>query len=145
MSLYDENVFNYNILFLIFAQHIKAKGCFMNINIKKVAIGMAAGFVNGLFGSGGGTLAVAAFEKFLKIEPHKSHATVIALILPLSIISAFVYLKKVEIEWMSVLWVSVGGIIGGYIGASVLNKIPVKWLHRIFGAFMIAAAVRMML
>lgn len=134
---------NYNILSAVFAHPIKAKRCFMKI--KKIIIGIVTGFINGLFGSGGGTIAVPAFQKLLGIEPHKSHATVIALILPLSIISAFVYLRKVDIEWAGVLWVSIGGIAGGYIGASILNKISTKWLHRIFGAFMIAAAVRMIL
>ncbi len=80
------------------------------MKIKKIIIGIVTGFINGLFGSGGGTIAVPAFQKLLGIEPHKSHATVIALILPLSIISAFVYLRKVDIEWAGVLWVSIGGI-----------------------------------
>lgn len=115
------------------------------MKIKKVAIGLITGLVNGLFGSGGGTIAVPAFERILGLEPHKSHATVITLILPLSILSAFIYCQKVEIQWISVLWVSVGGIVGGYIGAAILKKISTKWLHRIFGAFMIAAAVRMIL
>ncbi len=115
------------------------------MKIKKAIIGIITGIANGLFGSGGGTIAVPAFEIILKLSAHKSHATVIALILPLSIISSFVYFKKVEVEWMSVLWVSLGGTIGGYVGASVLKKISNKWLHRIFGAFMLAAAVRMIL
>jgi len=115
------------------------------MKIKKVAIGLVTGIVNGLFGSGGGTIAVPAFEKILGLEPHKSHATVITLILPLSILSAIIYCQKVDIEWVKVLWVSIGGIGGGYIGATILKKISTKWLHRIFGACMIAAAVRMIL
>lgn len=115
------------------------------MKIKKVAIGLVTGMVNGLFGSGGGTIAVPAFQRILGLEPHKSHATVITLILPLSILSAFIYCQKVDVQWISVLWVSVGGIVGGYIGAAILKKISTKWLHRIFGAFMIAAAVRMIL
>lgn len=108
-------------------------------------IGIITGFANGLFGSGGGTIVVPAMERFLKIEEHKAHATAIAIILPLSVLSAFIYLKNGSIEWKIVLFVSIGGMIGGYIGAKFLNKIPSKWLHRIFGGFMIVAAVRMIL
>ncbi|MPN09800.1 hypothetical protein SDC9_157092 [bioreactor metagenome] len=115
------------------------------MRLKKAIIGIVTGLANGLFGSGGGTIAVPAFEKFLKLSPHKSHATVIALILPLSILSSFIYFRKVDVEWMSVLLVSVGGAIGGYIGASLLKKISSKWLHRIFGAFMLVAAARMII
>jgi hypothetical protein len=34
---------------------------------------------------------------------------------------------------------------GGFVGAKLLNKVSDKWLHKIFGAFMIAAAVKMVL
>ena len=115
------------------------------MKLKKALIGIVTGVANGLFGSGGGTIAVPAFEKFLGLSAHKSHATVIAFILPLSILSAFIYCRKVDVEWMSVLWVSLGGVVGGYVGASLLKKISNKWLHRIFGAFMLVAAVRMII
>lgn len=112
-------------------------------NKKGIIIGIITGFANGLFGSGGGTIVVPCMERFMKIEEHKAHATAIAIILPLSILSAFIYLRNVEIMWSTALLVSAGGIAGGYTGAKLLNKISGKWLHKIFGAFMIAAAVRM--
>ncbi len=108
-------------------------------------IGVVAGFANGLFGSGGGTIVVPAMERFLKIEPHKAHATAIAIILPLSILSMFIYMKNVDIQWFNVIVLSIGGMVGGFIGAKLLNKISDKWLHKIFGAFMILAAVKMIL
>lgn len=108
-------------------------------------IGLITGFANGLFGSGGGTIVVPAMERFLKVEPHKAHATAIAIILPLSVLSAFIYLKGGSIDWKTVLYISAGGMVGGFIGAKMLNKIPTKWLHKIFGIFMIAAAVKMIL
>lgn len=112
---------------------------------KSVFIGLITGFANGLFGSGGGTIVVPCLQKIMGIETHKSHATAIAIILPLSILSAFIYLGKFEILWNEVLFVSIGGIAGGYVGAKMLNKISGKWLHRIFGICMIAAAMRMIL
>jgi len=115
------------------------------MRLKKAIIGIVTGVVNGLFGSGGGTIAVPAFERFLDMPTHKSHATVIALILPLSILSAFIYCREIDIEWSNVIAVSAGGIVGGYMGAAMLKKISSKWLNRIFGAFMIVAAVRMIL
>lgn len=108
-------------------------------------IGVVTGFANGLFGSGGGTIVVPAMERFLKIEPHKAHATAIAIILPLSILSMFIYMKNVDIQWFNVIVLSIGGMVGGFIGAKLLNKISDKWLHKIFGAFMILAAVKMIL
>jgi uncharacterized membrane protein YfcA len=43
------------------------------------------------------------------------------------------------------IYVCIGGVIGGYLGAKFLGKISSKWLHRIFGLFMIIAAVRMII
>ena len=117
----------------------------MKNKIISAIIGIVAGIANGLFGSGGGTIVVPAMERFLKIPPQKAHATAIAIILPLSIVSVFVYLKNSEIDWWAALAVSIGGMIGGFIGARLLKKIPNKWLHRIFGLFMIAAAVKMII
>lgn len=117
----------------------------MGNKIKSCIIGLAAGFANGLFGSGGGTIVVPAMERFLKIEEHKAHATAIAIILPLSLLSMAVYLWKTDVLWQIALWASAGGIVGGYVGARLLSRVSGIWLHRIFGAFMILAAVRMIL
>ncbi len=114
---------------------------------KKLAIGLVTGFANGLFGSGGGTIVVPAMERFLKVEEHKAHATAIAIILPLSILSLVIYLWKTDVGavWKLALWASAGGLAGGIVGARLLSKVSGIWLHRIFGAFMLAAAVRMIL
>lgn len=112
---------------------------------KEFLIGFITGFANGLFGAGGGTVVVPAMEKFLDIETHKAHATAIAIILPLSILSTFIYGRSIEIDWKIVIFVSIGGVIGGYIGAKCLAKISSHWLHKIFGLFMIIAAVRMII
>lgn len=117
----------------------------LNDNIKKTLIGIITGFTNGLFGSGGGTIVVPCMEKFLNINAHKSHATAIAIILPLSILSAVIYLFKADIPWANAAVVSIGGVIGGFIGAKLLNKISGRWLHILFGTAMLLAAVRMLL
>jgi len=112
-------------------------------NIKTAILGMVSGLANGLFGAGGGSIIVPGMQKFLKIEQHKTHATAIAVILPLTIVSAVIYLNQARAPWAVILWVSIGGTLGGFIGARLLNKIPGNLLHKIFGAFMIIAALRM--
>jgi uncharacterized membrane protein YfcA len=110
---------------------------------KIIAAGIVTGFFNGLFGSGGGTIVVPAMVFLLGIKDQKAHATAIAVILPLSIISSFIYFRNNLIDWQLTLSVALGGMIGGYIGARLLNKIPANILRKIFGISMIAAALRM--
>ena len=111
---------------------------------KSWLIGIIIGFVNGLFGAGGGSLLVPALEKFAKFETRKAHATTVAVILPLCIVSAIVYTWGVDVDWRAALWVSAGGVAGGVIGAKLLSKLSGAWLNILFGAFLAAGAVRML-
>lgn len=116
-------------------------------NLKKyfkfAIIGIVVGLCNGLFGSGGGTVAVPCMEKFLNVEKKKAHATSIALILPLTIISIFFYTKKGFFDFNLVWQTSLGGVFGGAVGAFILKKLKPYVIARIFGIFLIIAAIRM--
>ncbi|WP_053957602.1 sulfite exporter TauE/SafE family protein [Inediibacterium massiliense] len=108
-----------------------------------IVLGILTGILNGLFGSGGGTILILGLLFILDIDQHKAHATSISVILPLAIVSAYIYLRNGMIAWDITKKVILGGIIGGYIGAKLLSKIPEKYLRKIFALFMIVAAVRM--
>lgn len=110
---------------------------------KLIAIGLITGLINGIFGSGGGTIVVPALVFILGVDDHKAHATAISIILPLSIISTIIYFTNDSIPFKVVVPVTIGGIIGSYIGAKTLNKIPVHILRKIFGSVIIYSAIRM--
>lgn len=61
--------------------------------LKFAVIGLVTGIANGLFGSGGGTIVVPAMVLLLKEEEHVAHATAISIILPLTLVSAFIYVS----------------------------------------------------
>jgi len=111
--------------------------------IKVLIIGLVTGFFNGLFGSGGGTIVVPAMAFMLGVTEQKAHATAIAVILPLSIISSFVYFRNNLVDWRLTSNVALGSMVGGYIGARILNKFSANALRKIFGISMIIAAIRM--
>ncbi|QEK12404.1 sulfite exporter TauE/SafE family protein [Crassaminicella thermophila] len=111
--------------------------------LKFILLGFIAGLINGLLGSGGGTILVPGMFFLLDIEEHKAHATAISVILPLALVSAFIYIKHGVIVWNITFKIMIGGILGGYIGANLLSKIPGNLLRKIFAIFMIIAAIRM--
>lgn len=106
------------------------------------AVGLAAGLLNGLFGTGGGTVVVPLLERG-GIPAQKAHATSIAVILPLSICSALVYLRGMEPQWMELVRFLPLGFVGALAGARLLRRVNDKVLRRIFGLLILAAAVRL--
>ena len=105
--------------------------------------GIISGFANGLFGSGGGTIIVPFLEFFLKLDPKKSHATAILVIFVFTLVSLTLYGFSGRLDFPLALRVSIGGVTGGLLGAKFLNKLSFSSIHKIFGGFMIIAAVRM--
>lgn len=113
--------------------------------LKLAIIGFITGVLNGLFGAGGGTIIVPFMVFFLGIEDHKAHATAISVILPLSLLSSFVYIKNNIVNIPLTVNITVGSIVGGYLGAKLLNKVPINILRKIFGIIMLLASIRMWL
>ncbi len=110
---------------------------------KKIVIGLITGVLNGLFGAGGGSVVVPAMERFLGIDEKKSHATAIAVILMMSVVSSYIYIRKGFFDFNLWIWVSIGGMAGGLVGAKLLGRIPKKWLKIVFGAVICVTAVKM--
>jgi len=106
--------------------------------------GLAIGVVNGLLGAGGGMIAVPLLKK-LGLEQKQAHSNAVAVILPISILSAVLYLIKDYVTLNQALIYMPTGIIGALLGTYFLKKISPVWLKRIFGGFMVYAGVRLLL
>ena len=107
-------------------------------------LGVLTGFANGLFGSGGGMIAVPMLEK-TNIGQKRSHATSLALTLPLSVVSAVFYAYEGSFDLKDALPLIPFGLIGAIIGSLLLKRIPAKPLKILFGIFLIVAGGRMIL
>jgi uncharacterized membrane protein YfcA len=108
-----------------------------------VIIASAIGFVNGFFGGGGGMLLVPLLEKIMKCPVKKSHATAIAIILPISIAGAITYVVNGFFDVGAVVSVSSGCVAGGIVGALLLKKLPSQIVGLIFSLAMLAVAVKL--
>lgn len=107
-------------------------------------IGIIAGSINGLFGSGAGMILLPVLNNIFNTDETKSHGTTLISVLFLSIISSAFYVKN--IRDFNFVWVIIaGGILGGIIGAKVITHIPHKYLRVILGIFMIITGIKMLL
>lgn len=112
--------------------------------IRKVVIGILAGIICGLFGTGGGMILVPAFVYMLKIEPKKARATSICCMLVMVITSSIFYYKNNYINWQIGILCAIGGITGGYLGAKVLKRVPDYILKMMFICFLIYVSYNML-
>lgn len=113
--------------------------------LKKLLIclsGIGIGFLNGLFGSGGGMVAVPLL-KAAKVEDRKAHATSICIIASLSLFTLGVYLYEGRVQLRDTLPYLPGGLIGALTGAWLLTRLPVKWIRLLFSLIILYAAVRL--
>ena len=112
-------------------------------NWKIILIGIFAGIVSGLFASGGGMILVPAFMYLLKMEDVVARATSVVCILPMVVTSGIFYYKNNYIDWKIGMLCAIGGVIGGIVGAKLLNKLPTKYLKMAFTLFLLYAAYKM--
>ena len=117
----------------------------MNQKVKYAVTGALGGLANGFFGSGGGLFLVPLLTKWTKLEERKAFATSVAVILPLSVVSAVVYFTKGALDFSAALPYLIGGFLGGVISGKVFQKIPLNFLRRAFGLLILYGGVRAVL
>lgn len=107
--------------------------------------GAAAGLVNGLFGGGGGSVLLPLLNRWGTLAPRAAFATCLAAIYPMCCVSAVVYLFQVQPALETVLPYLAGGLAGGVAGGLTFQKVPVRLLKVLFGAFLVYGGVRYLL
>lgn len=108
---------------------------------KNSAIGFLSGIINGLLGAGGGMLVVPALKT--QIDAQKAHATTVAVIMPMCLVSSIFYILSDRVAVKDALPYAPYGIIGAIIGSVLLTKLKSKHLKVIFSVFVIWAGIRM--
>lgn len=131
------------MFFLLGFGNTLINGCDFIKRLIKVTTGFLIGFINSVLGAGGGMISVPLLKR-CGISQNEAHASTIAVIFPLTVISAIMYTYNNHVTIKDALPYVIYGIIGAVIGACILKKISGKWLKRVFGAFMIYAGARMM-
>lgn len=107
--------------------------------------GALTGAANGLFGGGGGMIAVPFLERAASLPALHAHATAIAVILPACVVSGAVYLWFGLVPLSVFLPVSIGVVLGGVLGARLLPRISARSVTFAFALLMFAAGLRMAL
>lgn len=111
--------------------------------IKLFLSGILIGTINGLLGSGGGMLAVPLLQK-LGLDERMSHSTSVSVILPMTLVSAFLYWYNGNLQIQNALFYIPFGIAGAIMGGFLLPKINEKLLRKIFGFIILYFALKIL-
>lgn len=108
-----------------------------------ILCGAVTGGVNGLFGGGGGMIAVPALTCLAGLKQKQAHATAIMVILPVTVISSVIYIFGGALDLGVIIPCAIGVTAGGIVGARLMNKLSSPALQLIFAAVMLAAGLRL--
>ncbi len=117
----------------------------------------AGGLCNGLLGTGGGILLLYLLRKTIDtphirfLPPHAdtakdAYATVIICILPLSLLSVWLYTKNGMLQSLpisTVLPYFIGAIPGGLLGAWLLDHLKMPLIELLFSVLVLFAGIQM--
>jgi uncharacterized membrane protein YfcA len=106
---------------------------------------LAAGFVGGLLGVGGGVIYVPGMVLLLGLDQRRAHATSVAVIVASATTAAVAFSVAGDVDWSAVPFIFGGAAIGAPLGARLLGRLSERTLVTAFAAVMVVAAVRMAL
>ena len=110
-----------------------------------ILIGVAAGMLGGLVGVGGGLIIVPALVYFMGMSQHSAQGTSLGLILlPVGILAVLNYYKQGHVDFRVVGLLAIGFLAGSYFGSKIALNLPQETVKKIFAAFMIVVALKML-
>ncbi len=118
----------------------------MTEEVLYIALGVVAGVLSELIGIGGGVIIVPALLFLFGFSQHHAQGTTLALMVPpIGLPAAWTYYKQGQVNFEVAMLICIGFFLGGFIGAKVGTGLSSVMLERVFGAAMLAIALKMLL
>ncbi len=115
-----------------------------NTAVKLLAVGLAAGTLNGLLGAGGGIIIVYAVTRLLPevaADKNGAFSTALCVMLPVSVLSAVIYSTRGHMSLEGFGIFILPAIIGGALGGLLLGKIKQDLLKRLFAVLIVISGI----
>jgi uncharacterized membrane protein YfcA len=110
-----------------------------------IVVGLAAGFLSGLIGIGGGIIIVPALVVFLGFTQKAAQGTSLGiLLLPVGILAVLQYYKQGYINVNFVLIVAASFVVGGLFGSKLALSISDEKMKKVFAVILMIIAIKML-
>ncbi|MEW6516156.1 MAG: sulfite exporter TauE/SafE family protein [candidate division FCPU426 bacterium] len=118
----------------------------MGMILGLLAMGLIAGAASGALGIGGAILIIPGLVYFAGMDQKLAQGTTLLLMLPpIGLLAALEYLRRGEADWRAAIWICLGFLVGGYLGARWIGMIPDQLLRRLFGLFLLVIGLKMII
>ena len=108
-------------------------------------LSFVAGGINGFLGTGGGIIFIIMLSTLTNNDPKDNYASSLCATLPISIIGIFAYLKNSNVDGKILTHVGIPAVLGGALGAFLVDKFKTKWLNVVFAILVIYSGINMLL
>ena len=88
---------------------------------------MLGGLLGGLLGVGGGFVMIPLLVLWAKVDQHNANGTSLLAVIPIAVVGALVYFfegSKPEVDLGFALLLIIGSVLGAYLGARAMSRIP---------------------
>jgi uncharacterized membrane protein YfcA len=110
-----------------------------------VTIGLVCGALAGLIGIAGGLFLVPALVIVFGYSQKLAQGTTLAVLLPpIGLGAAYLYYRHGDVDVKAAVFIAIGFIIGGFIGASESVHLSNAMLTRTFGVLTLIVAIKML-
>lgn len=110
-----------------------------------LAVGLAAGFLSGMVGIGGGIIIVPVLVYFLGFTQHQAQGTTLFMfLLPIGILGVMNYHKQGYVDYKTALIICTTFVFGSYFGSKLSISLDQKTVKQIFGAIIILLGAKML-
>lgn len=117
----------------------------LSILLILLAVGLAAGFLSGMVGIGGGIIIVPVLVYFLGFTQHQAQGTTLFMfLLPIGILGVMNYHKQGFVDYKTALIICSTFIFGSYFGSKLSISLDQKTVKQIFGAIIIIMGAKML-
>lgn len=106
-------------------------------------VGVVGGLLSGMFGVGGGIVMVPLLILLAGMDQRRASATSLAAIVPTAVAGSITYSVNGQVDLVAAALVAIGGIVGGWLGAKLLARLPLEWLRWLFIALLVVVAIRL--